>query len=77
MSERERSHTALACGKGVEQGEVERSPDFHDTLVASRHEVFAVPAQQQALETREMMVLSFTKILKERRKEKNNKGSYL
>jgi len=45
MSERERAHAALACRKRVEQGEIESSPDFYDTLVASRHQVLAVSTQ--------------------------------
>jgi len=46
MSERERAHAALACRKRVEQREVKGSPDFYNTLVASRHQVLAVSTQQ-------------------------------
>jgi len=45
MSERERAYAALACRKRVEQGEIESSPDFYDTLVASRHQVLAISTQ--------------------------------
>ncbi len=51
MRKSQRSDAAITGWVGVEQGQVEGSPDLHDAPVAAGQQVLAVSGHQNTLET--------------------------
>ena len=49
MRQGQGSYAAVAGGVGVEQGQVERSPDLDNAAVASRQQILSVSRHQNAL----------------------------
>lgn len=46
----QRANSAVADGECIERSQIECAPHFHNTLVASRHQIFTVSGQQHALD---------------------------